>query len=458
VSIARHGAPGGWRSRTTFVLALSASAVGLGNLWRFSYLTGEHGGAPFVLTYVLCLFLIAVPVMVAEVVVGSHARAGPLVAIRWASDRSLLSRNWMLLGVLACITGLLILAYYVVVAGWSMAYGWYMQSGLFSSASAVVVGEQFEGLLADSARQVYWQSLFLLLVVAIVGLGVRRGLGLLVWLAIPALVIMLAVLIVFGFDNGDIKATRDFLFSVKLVDFSAHSALVALGQAFYTLGVGVATGISYGAYAPRRIPIGRSVIAVAVFDTMIALLAGLAIFPIVFANNIEPSMGPGLMFVSLPYAFGNIMQGELFGTVFFALVVLAALGSAVAIMEPIVVAVMQRARLGRCTAVLLVGALVWVLGLAVALSLAQPLAPDEASAWFGYRNLLGFLDAITAGLLLPVVALLTALFVGWYLRPEILRLELSRESDLFFSLWRFLLRYIAPPAIALIMLAALLKA
>jgi NSS family neurotransmitter:Na+ symporter len=435
------------------VLALSASAVGLGNLWRFSYLTGEHGGAPFVLTYVLCLFLIAVPVMVAEVVVGSHGRAGPVAAIRWACDRSLLSRNWMLLGVLACITGLLILAYYVVVAGWSLAYGRDMQSGVFSSASAVVVGEQFEALLGDFARQVYWQSLFLLAVVIIVGLGVRRGLGLLVWLAIPALVSMLAVLIVFGFDNGDMAATRNFLFSVKLKDFSAHSALVALGQAFYTLGVGVATGISYGAYAPQRIPIGRSVIAVAVFDTMIALMAGLAIFPIVFANNIEPSMGPGLMFVSLPYAFGNIMQGELFGTVFFALVVLAALGSTVAIMEPIVATVMERARLGRITAVLLVGGLVWVLGLAVVASFA----PGEAPAWFGYHNLFGFLDAITAGLLLPVVALFTALFVGWRLRPEILQLELARESDLFFSLWRFLLRYIAPPAIALIMLAALLK-
>jgi NSS family neurotransmitter:Na+ symporter len=164
-------------------------------------------------------------------------------------------------------------------------------------------------------------------------------------------------------------------------------------------------------------------------------------------------MGPGLMFVSLPYAFGNIMQGELFGTVFFALVVLAALGSTVAIMEPIVTALMQRARIGRFTAVLLVGGLVWVLGLAVVVSFA----PGVASAWFGYRNLFGFLDAVTAGLLLPVVALLTALFVGWHLRPEILRLELSRESDLFFSLWRFLLRYIVPPAIALIMLARLIK-
>ena len=451
MSIVRRSALGEWRARTTFVLALSASAVGLGNLWRFSYLTGEHGGAPFVLTYVLCLFLIAVPVLVAEVVVGCHGRASPLVAIRWASDRSLLSRKWMLLGVLACITGLLILSYYIVVAGWALAYARYMHAGLFSAASAVVVGEHFERLLADPVQQAYWQSLFLLLTVLIVALGVRRGLGLLVWLAVPTLVAMLGVLIQFGFDNGDIGAARDFLFSVKLIDFSWQSALVALGHAFYTLGVGVATGISYGAYAPPRIPIGRSVMAVAVFDTMIALLAGLAIFPIVFANNMEPSMGPGLLFVSLPYAFGNIMQGELFGTVFFALVVVAALGSAVAIMEPIVGSLMQQLRIRRFTAVLFVGAVVWLLGLGVAVSFT----PTEGVAWFGNVNLFSLLDAITADLLLPLVSLFTALLVGWRLRPEILRRELNRESGLFFSLWRFLLRYIAPPAIALIMLAAL---
>jgi len=450
LNIARRGALGEWRTRTTFVLAMSASAVGLGNLWRFSYLSGEYGGAPFVVTYVLCLFLIAVPLMVAEVVVGSHGRASPVAAIRWASDRSLISRKWMLLGVLACGTGLLILSYYIVVAGWAMAYARAMQSELFSAASAVIVGQHFASLLSDPVRQIYWQSLFLLLTVFAVALGVRRGLGLLVWLAVPTLVAMLAVLIKFGFDNGDMGATRDFLFSVKLVDFSPQAALVALGHAFYTLGVGVGTGISYGAYTPRRIPIGRSVMAVAVFDTMISLLAGLAIFPIVFANNMEPAAGPGLLFVSLPYAFGNIMHGELFGTVFFLLLVLAALGSAVAIMEPIVGALIQQLRMRRFTAVLLVGAVVWLLAVLVVLSFTQ----DLVLPWFGNRNLFSFLDAITADILLPLVSLLTAVFVGWRLRPEILRLELYRESDLFFSLWRFLLRYIAPPAILLIMWAA----
>ena len=443
-----------WRSRTTFVLALSASAVGLGNLWRFSYLTGEYGGGPFVITYLICMFLIAVPVMVGEVVLGRHGRAGPVAAIRRACDRSLRSRLWTLVGALACLTGLLILSFYIVVAGWGMAYAGFMQERVFSSARAVDVGEFFARFLADPAQQIYWQSLFLALSVTIVALGVRRGLGLLVWLAVPVLVAMLGFLIKFGLDSGDMPAARDFLFTTKWIDFSPQAALVALGHAFYTLGVGVGTGITYGAYAPQRIPIARSVMAVAVFDTMIALLAGLAIFPIVFANHMEPAAGPGLLFISLPYAFGNMMQGEMFGTIFFLLMAVAALGSAVAILEPIVAAVMQRLKVERVTAALLVGAVVWTLAAAVVLSLN----PQAGYAWFGNINLFAFLDALTADILLPLVSLATAIFVGWRMRPEILRRELSRESNVLFSLWRFLLRYIAPPAIALLLLAPVLLA
>ena len=444
-----HGALGGWQSRTTFVLALSASAVGLGNIWRFSYLAGENGGAPFVLAYVLCLFLIAVPIMVAEVLLGSHGRGSPLAAIRRASDRSLLSRGWMLVGLLACITGLLILSYYSVVAGWALAYARFMQTGVFAAASAAQVGDHFGTFLAEPSRQLYWHSLFLLLTMTCVGFGVRRGLGTLVWLAVPALLAMLGVLVKYALDTGDLEAGREVLFSAKLLDFTPQAMLLALGQAFYTLGVGVGAGISYGAYAPARIPIGRSVLAVAVFDTMIALLAGLAIFPVVFANNMEPAMGPGLLFVSVPYAFGNVLQGELFGTVFFVLVVVTALGAAVAMMEPIVGALIQHMRIRRLTAVLLVGLVLWSLGFAVIVSFTGGAGQD----WLGQRHLFALLDTLTADVLLPLVCLFTALFVGWKMRPELLRFELSRESSTFFSLWRFLLRYIAPPAILLIMLA-----
>jgi NSS family neurotransmitter:Na+ symporter len=322
-----------------------------------------------------------------------------------------------------------------------------MQAGVFDAATAPVVGEHFHDFLTDPAPQIYWQTLFLIVVATVVTAGVKRGLGLLVWLAVPVMLAMLGFLVKFGLDQGDLRATQDFLFAVRPEDFTAHSALVALGHALFTLGVGVGTGISYGAYAPDRIPIARSVMAVAVFDTMIALLAGLAIFPIVFANNMEPASGPGLLFISLPYAFGNMLQGELFGAGFFLLMVLAALGSAVAIMEPIVAALMQQVKITRFTATLITASVVWLLGGAVVASMV----PTVDAAWFGSWDLFVFIDKVTADTLLPLVALGTAIFVGWRLRPEVLKPQLDRESRLFFGLWRFLLRYVAPLAIGLLM-------
>lgn len=449
MNLALTGTHDRWGSRTTFVLALLASTVGLGNLWRFSYLSGEYGGGAFVIAYVLCLLFIAAPVMIAEVALGSHGGPSPPEAVRRACDGSLRSRGWILVGVLACATGVLILAVYIVVAGWGLAYAGFMHAGVFSTVRIAEVAQHFEKLLAEPMQQVYWQSLFLLATAGIVTLGVRRGLAMLVWLAVPLLLAMLAFLVKYGFDHGDIDAARNFLFSTQIQDFSGRSLQVALGHALFTLGVGVGTGVSYGAYAPQQLPIGRSVVAVAVFSTVIALLAGLAIFPVVFANNMQPAAGPGLLFINLPYAFGNLMQGELAGTVFFALMVLAALGSSVAVMEPVVAMLIQQTGLQRFTAALLVGAVVWLLAWVVVTSLE----PGSELHWFGNRNLLGVIDFVTTGVLLPVVGLLITILVGWRLRPEILRQVLWRESDALFSMWRFLLRYLAPFCIALFLLA-----
>ena len=452
MSNTQYGQLGRWRSRTTFVLALSASAVGLGNFWRFSYLVGENGGGPFVITYIACLFLVAVPVLIAEVVIGTHGRGSPVAALKWASDRSLVSRGWKLVGALACVTGLLILSYYAVVAGWAIAYALKMQSGVFASASAVMVGQHFENFLALPRELVYWQSLFLLTTAGTLCLGISRGLGVLAWIVVPAVLVLLAVLVDFSLRYGDLDAAHDFLFSTKLMDFSSESVLVALGHAFYTLSVGVGIGITYGAYAPDRIPVGRSVVAVAVFDTLVSLAAGLAIFPIVFANNLEPSMGPGLMFVSLPYAFGNMAEGEVFGFLFFLLIGVVALGSAVALLEPITGYVMQRTGLYRVPVVLGLSGVVWVLGLGTIFSFNV----CQDWVWFANWNFFQLLDVITADFLLPLVSLLIAVFVGWRMRREILREELNRESALFFSLWLFLLRYIAPAAIILMFVMALM--
>lgn len=451
MNIAAFNASDRWSLRTTFVLALSASAMGMGNLWRFSYLTGEYGGGAFVISYVLCLFLIAVPVLVAEAALGRYGGPSAVAAITLASDRAGLSRGWRLIGILVCLTGVLILAFYIVVAGWSLAYAGFVYQGTFAAAPAVEVGIHFEQYLTDTPAQIYWQSLFLLAAAGTVMLGVQRGLAMLVWVAVPLMLVMLAFLLKFAFDYGDMHATRDYLFSAKLADFTPRSALMALGHAFFTLGVGVGIGISYGAYASQQTPIGRSVIVVAVLDTLVAMLAGLAIYAIVFANNMDPTAGPGLLFISLPYAFGNLDQGDLAGMVFFALLGLAALGSAVAILEPIVATVKRQFRVARFTATVVVGAIVWLMSLAVVGSFSS----TAETIWFGQPNLMVLLDAITANVLLPLVALLIALFMGWGLRPEMLRPELTRGPDLFFSLWRFLLRYIATPAVALLLLAPL---
>jgi NSS family neurotransmitter:Na+ symporter len=433
-----------WRSRTTFVLALSGAAVGLGSLWRFAWLMGQHGGGAFMLTYVVCLFLLAVPLLCAEVVLGSWGRASPLLSIRHACDRSLRSRHWQWLGLLAVLAGVLLLGYQSVVAGWSLSYVEMMASQQLSAASAPLVAARFEALLASEALQLKWQSLFIGAVVGVLALGVRNGLGILLWLLVPVMIALLGILLRFALDNGELKATQDFLFSVKRVDFTRASILAALGHAALTLGLGAGAGIAYGAYAPERIPIGRSVMAVAVFDTVLALLVGIAIFPVVFANNLEPAAGPGLLFISAPYAFANIAQGDLFGSLFFALVVAAALGSAVAMLEPAVATLQQWLHLRRPVAALVAGTLVWLLARAVSASVA-------AAQLSGSPSLLVQLDAFIANLLLPLVSLLTALLVGWWLRPAVLRPQFSRESDASFSLWRGLLRYIAPPAILLLM-------
>ncbi|KAA1194597.1 sodium-dependent transporter [Pseudohalioglobus sediminis] len=435
-----------WRSRTTFVLALSAAAVGLGSLWRFAWLMGEHGGGAFMLAYVVSLFLLAVPLLCAEVVLGCYGRAGPIRSIRHACDRSLRSRHWQWFGALAVLTGMLILAYQAVVAGWTLAYVEVMLSEQLSAASAPFVADHFAGLLADGEAQLKWQSLFLAAVVAVLALGITNGLGVLVWLLVPLLIALLGLLVRFALDTGDLEAAGDFLFSVKLVDFDAEAMLAAFSHAALTLGIGMGVGTVYGAYSPERIPIGRSVMAVAVFDTVVALLAGIAIFPVVFANNTEPASGPTLLFISAPYAFANVSQGDLFGSLFFALVGVAALGSAVAMLEPAVATLQQHLRLRRPLAALVAGAAVWLLAWRVSESVA-------ASQLDGTPGLLQLLDLLAAQLLLPLLCLLLALLVGWLLRPQVLRPQFARESDLSFSHWRGLMRYIAPPALLLLIWA-----
>jgi NSS family neurotransmitter:Na+ symporter len=265
---------------------------------------------------------------------------------------------------------------------------------------------------------------------------------------IPALLTLLGVLVQFNLDYGDLEAAREFLFTVRPVDVDPDTFFAALGHAVLTLGIGLGIGITYGTYAPRRIPLARSVLAVAVLDTLVALLAALAIFPVVLANNVVPNAGPGLLFVSLPYAFANLPQGEPFGVMALVVVLLAIFGMALALLEPVVATLCRSLRLPRLLAAVVAAGAGWALSAAVTLSLA-------GDGLLAGTNLLVLIDGMVADVLVPALTLCTALLVGWAVDPGILREQLSRESPLFFSMWRWLLRYIAPLALAVMLLANL---
>jgi NSS family neurotransmitter:Na+ symporter len=443
-----RGALGFWRSRTTFVLALAAAAVGLGSLWRFAWLMGTHGGGPFMLSYIACLFLLAVPLLIAELVLGIHGRDAPAQALRHVADRALLSRGWCWLGVAFTVTALLLLGCQVVVAGWAIAFAQLLQGTVFSDASARLVGQEFTRLLESPHQQILWQAGFMAAVGLVSAAGIRRGVGAVAWLVIPAMLTLLGVLVQFSLDHGDLAAARDFLFTVRPIDVDSDTFFAALGHAVLTLGIGLGVGITYGTYAPRRIPVARSVLAVAVIDTLVALLAALAIFPVVLANNVVPNSGPGLLFISLPYAFANLPQGEPFGVLAMVVLLVAIFGMAIALLEPAVASLRRSLRLPRLLAVAVAAGAAWALSAAVTLSLAS-------DGWLAGNNLLALIDGLVADVLVPVLALVTSLLVGWAVDPGILREQLSRESALFFSLWRWLLRYIAPLALAVILLADL---
>jgi len=448
----RRSIHGGWSSEWTFVAAATSSAIGLGSLWRFAYLAGEHGGARFVLVYLLCTLLVAAPVLVALVVLGARGRADPVRAIEAVALESAVSRRWRGIGYLSVIVALLILSYFSVIGGWLLVYLQWLYNGDLAAASARQIGEQFGHLLENTPLQLFAHFLFMATAWLVVALGINRGVGLLVRLALPVLLLLLMMLVLYAFRMGNMSAALTFLFMPGDAEFSWDAALTALGQAFFSFSLSMGGMMAYGAYLPDRKPIMRLILTVVLLDTLVAVLAGLAIFPLVFAQRLEPSVGPGLMFVTLPYIFGNVQSGDLVGTAFFALVLLAALGSAIALLEPGTAWLAQRLKWRRSLAALVLAGISWLFGLLTIFSFS--LWPQWRP---GGKTLFAWIDWISADVLLPVCGLLIAIFVGWRMRRESARDELFVEHPRFFAAWHFLLRFVAPPAVLMILVVGIYR-
>jgi NSS family neurotransmitter:Na+ symporter len=444
-----------WSSRLAFFFAAVGAAVGLGNVWKFPYSAGEYGGGAFVLVYLAAAMAVAVPIVIAELLIGRRGRGSPIHAVGKLAEQAGASRAWQAVAWVNVIAGFLILTFYSVIAGWALAYVPKFATGLFASADAALADQEFAGMLASPLEMTVWHALFMALTAVVVAGGVERGIERAVSILMPSLFVMLMILVGYAAVAGDFAAALDFLFAVDFSKLKTGGILSAIGQAFFSVSVAMGIMIAYGAYLPKDVRLPRSAVYVALADTGVAILAGLAIFPLVFANGLDAASGPGLLFVTLPIAFGQMPAGMLFGTVFFVLIAFAALTSSIALLEPLVAWTAERTGLGRRVVVSALGLLAWIIGLASVLSfnLWADFHPFGNLPLLGGKSVFDALDYLTQNIMLPLGGILIAVFVGWIMQRTATADEIGEaSSSLVYRVWHLLVRFVAPLAIGVVLI------
>ena len=445
----RHGM---WSSRWLFVLAAAGSAVGLGNIWKFPYITGENGGGAFVLIYLLCVAFVGIPIMMAEVLIGREGRQSPINTMRSLVQQHHRNPAWVLVGWLGVVAGFLILSYYVVIAGWALYYITQMAAGAFDNATGEYAAATFDDFLASPWELVFWQTLFMVATVFIISRGVIKGLESAIRWFMPLLFVLLVVLLGYAVTTEGFEQGWDFMFAFHWENVSGQTVLVAMGQAFFTLSLGMGAIMAYGAYVPSTASIGSTVTIIAVLDTLVAVAAGLAIFPIVFANGLEPGQGPGLMFVTVPLAFGQMPLGAVFGTLFFVLVSFAAITSAISISEPALAYLVENYNAKRGRVAISLGVISWILGLGTVFSF---------NIWadahiVGELTFFDFVDYVSQNIMLPLGGLLIALFAAWALPATVIGSQLGLQKPWVNLLWKLVCGVVAPLGVAAVFVATLL--
>jgi NSS family neurotransmitter:Na+ symporter len=452
----RKSIHGQWSGRLAFILAATGSAVGLGNIWKFPYITGENGGGAFVMVYLLCIAVIGLPIMMAEVLIGRRGRQSPINTMRDLAAEAGAGGYWKWLGWAGVLAGFLILSYYSVIAGWALAYVFRAAAGLFTGLTADGVQSIFHDLIGQPERLMAWHTLFMVMTMIIVARGVRSGLEKAVRFLMPALLVLMLVLMGYAWNSGFFEQGIDFLFRPDFSKITPDAVLTAMGHAFFTLSLGMGAIMVYGSYLPDRISIARASVTISIADTAVALLAGMVIFPIVFANSLDPGAGPGLIFQTLPIAFGHMPYGAFFGMLFFILLVFAAWTSAISLIEPAVAWLVENRGHSRVNASVVAGITTWLFGLLTVFSFNiwsdfKPLAVGT----FADKTLFDLLDYLTANIMLPLGGLLIAIFAGWKMSRAATVDELKMGDRFFYPLWRFLVRYITPIAVIIVFLNAI---
>jgi NSS family neurotransmitter:Na+ symporter len=435
-----------------FLAAAIGSAVGISNVWKFTYVAGENGGGAFVLVYVGAIALIALPALIAEFLVGRRGGASVVKSMDNLAVSDGIHPAWRYYGQMAALGAFIALSFYSVVAGWTIDYFVQAIGNGFAGVSPEQSGAALGRLMDSPGRMIASQSVFLALTGITVAAGIRGGLErVLRWLT-PALFVILLMLLIYAIIEGDFAAGARFLFLPDFSRLSGQTVLLAVGQAFFSLGIGLGVLLTIGAYMDQKSSILRASIVVAAADGGVALLAGLAIFPIVFAHGLSPAEGPGLIFATLPIAFGQMPAGAVLGPMFFLLMAIAALTSAITILETVVATVLDYSGLSRARITLIVCLLLWVAGLGTVYSFSSlsgfyPLSFIPA---FETRTIFSSLDYLVSNFMMPIGGVLIAVLAGWGLGKAATRGELVLGDGPVYGLWRLLVRYLVPAAIALV--------
>ena len=440
---------GHWGSRLGFILAAAGSAVGLGNVWKFPYVTGENGGGLFVVLYLLSIALIGIPVMIAEILIGRRAQRSPVGAFQRLAHEG---TTWRVVGWMGVVAGFIILSYYSVVGGWTLSYALMSINRFFAGKTPEQIEGAFVALYQATDINIFWHFVFMVTTVGIVFGGIQKGIEAWSRVLMPALLVMLLVLLVDACFQPGFGEAVAFVFSPRADRLNPAGVLEALGQSFFTLSLGMGAMLTYGSYLEKDHDIVGSSIVIAVLDTLVALTACLVLFPIIFSFNMPRAAGPGLVFQSMPIAFSQMVGGTVLSLIFFLLLFFAALSSAISLLEVVVSTIIDQLRWSRERTVLLTGTLIFLFGIPSAIAGSGSLFGEWANI-FG-KNFFDSADYLASNWLLPLGGLFIAIFVGWVIPREVREEEFKRGSRLarLFPVWNFALRWLVPVAILLLWL------
>lgn len=434
-----------WSSRFAFLMASVGFAVGLGNIWRFPYVTGENGGAAFVIIYLACAFGIGVPILMAELMVGRRGQGSPPDAMANVAVESGRTREWKWVGGMGLLAAYTIEIVYAGIVGWVLWYLFKAVTTGFVGVDAVAANAEFAGVLSDNLGMLFWTLVGLAITGFIIFSGVKDGIERAVSFMMPLMFVLLVGLAGYNYFAGGFDAALDYLFTPDFSKIGPEAVLAAIGQAFFSIGVAMGGMMTYGSYLPRSISITQSVFIIVIADTLVAVLAGLVIFPAVFNYGLDPAGGPGLIFQTMPAAFAQMPGGHLFSVLFFAMLAVAGITSMVGLIESVNAWVEGHFGIARHKSALI------VVGSVAVLSVLSILSYNVLEGFsLGGKNINDSLDYFSNQILLPLGGLFIALFAGWGVKKAYSRDELTTLNAVGYAIWHFLIRFVVPPALAVI--------